>query len=541
MCTAPRPTLALAATWLLLGLVACGGTSSGDAIATDAGIDAPDVAPVPDQRAETEVAGDATPDPAPAEVGPEDTEAPEDVPTADEAQYGAALALGELLGRPTGTSVALNVVPAVAQDLRVAFGVDGGPLDRQTPVVSAPGDLPAVLTLEGLAPDTRYAYQLRWRPAGGGAWLGGPERRFHTARPAGSTFTFTLQADSHLDENSNADTYAATLGNIAADQGDFHVDLGDTFMCEKHSEAFDVTSPPANDDASVDARYRYDRGWFARFAHSVPLFLVNGNHEGEGGWFFDGTPSCVAAWTTKARKAYFLNPVPDGFYTGDPSLQPVVGQRAAWYAWTWGNALFVVLDPYWNTLDKPGKDGWGITLGKDQVDWLAATLADTHAAFRFVFVHNLAGGLDGQMRGGVEAAPYYEWGGKDEDGTDTFATNRPGWPAPIHDLLVQHGVTAVFHGHDHVYVHQELDGIAYQELPQPSATNVNSGPQLAEKYHYASGTILSSPGHLRVTVGPDQARVEYVRAFRAEDETGGRHNGQIDDTYTLAPRAPASR
>lgn len=27
-----------------------------------------------------------------------------------------------------------------------------------------------------------------------------------------------------------------------------------------------------------------------------------------------------------------------------------------------------------------------------------------------VFIHHLVGGFDGTMRGGIEAAPYYEWG-----------------------------------------------------------------------------------------------------------------------------------
>ena len=56
---------------------------------------------------------------------------------------------------------------------------------------------------------------------------------------------------------------------------------------------------------------------------------------------------------------------------------------------------------------------------------------------------------------------------------------RPGWPAPIHQLLVQHRVSAVFHGHDHLYVNQQLDGIVYQEVPQPSAKNTKNGAMLA--------------------------------------------------------------
>jgi hypothetical protein len=87
-----------------------------------------------------------------------------------------------------------------------------------------------------------------------------------------------------------------------------------------------------------------------------------------------------------------------------------------------------------------------------------------------------------------------------------------------------------------VYVRQELDGVAYQEVPQPSAPNYESGANLAAQYHYASGTVVSSAGHLRVSVGADSATVEYVRAYRAGDENGERHNRDVADSYTLLPR-----
>jgi hypothetical protein len=128
-----------------------------------------------------------------------------------------------------------------------------------------------------------------------------------------------------------------------------------------------------------------------------------------------------------------------------------------------------VLDPFWYSGSRPGQDGWALTLGERQYRWLEQTLATSRAAFKLVFIHNLVGGLDGQMRGGIEAAPFFEWGGRYADGSSGFSRMRPGWGQPIHALLVRQGVSAVFHGHDHLYARQELDGIAYQEVPQPSA------------------------------------------------------------------------
>ena len=288
----------------------------------------------------------------------------------------------------------------------------------------------------------------------------------------------------------------------------------------------------------MDARYEYERANFGSVSHSAPLFLVNGNHEGEAGWVAMGTSENLAIWTTQARQQYFLNPVPDDFYSGDSTEEPFVGQRASWYAWQWGNALFVVLDPYWNTKTKSNKDPWALTLGEKQYRWLEETPSASTATFKFIFIHSLVGGLDGQMRGGTEAAPFFEWGGQNQDGTAGFDQKRPGWGIPIHQLLAAYGVTAVFHGHDHLYANQELDGVVYQEVPQPSAKNFSSGPNLATQYHYTSGTILSSSRHIRVTVNPDRVTARYVRAWLPQNENAQRKNGQVDDTWSVG--APGS-
>lgn len=439
-----------------------------------------------------------------------------------------------VLGSPTLTSIKANVFSSDQNGtVLLKYGKATGIYDQQTVPAALAAGVPQVLAMDGLTADTRYYYRLYFQtPDGMGS---GPteEYIFHTARPTGSAFTFTIQADSHLDGNSDLDLYRLTLANVLADAPDFHIDLGDTFMSEKHSAPLTAVAQMAPDQATVNARYAYDRSNFGLATHSAPLFLVNGNHEGELGWLTNGTADNIAIWATKARQQYFLNPTPDGFYTGNATEEPFVGKRASWYAWHWSSALFVVLDPYWNTKTKSNSDGWNYTLGATQYQWLRQTLAASPAKFKFIFIHNLVGGLDGQMRGGIEAAPFFEWGGKNLDGTDGFSQKRPGWAEPIHQLLVRHGVTAVFHGHDHLYARQVLDGVVYQEVPQPSAINSQNGPTLATDYHYTAGTILSSSGHLRVTVAPDLVTVQYIRAWLPENETTQRINGQIDDTWSI--------
>ncbi|MBM3987597.1 MAG: hypothetical protein FJ294_06540 [Planctomycetes bacterium] len=105
--------------------------------------------------------------------------------------------------------------------------------------------------------------------------------------------------------------------------------------------------------------------------------------------------------------------------------------------------------------------------------------------------------------------------------------------------LREHRVQAVFPGHDHIFVHSEFDGIAYQCLPQPG--NPQGRTRSAEEYGYRSGTILGSPGYLRLVVAPEDTKVEFVRS-NAPAAEGGRNrarlepNGTVLHSYTLPAR-----
>ena len=178
-----------------------------------------------------------------------------------------------------------------------------------------------------------------------------------------------------------------------------------------------------------------------------------------------------------------------------------VGIHEYYYAFEWGDALFVVLDPYWYTTTTPGKSGnnWDWTLDGQQYNWFKQTLENRTATFKFVFCHQLVGVKDSEGRGGSEYAQYYEWGGLNEEGSWGFDEKRPGWEKPIYQLMVENNVTIFFHGHDHFFAKQDLDGIVYQLVPQSSHPNYKRVGQ-AINYCYITGDILPNSGHLRVTV-----------------------------------------
>ncbi len=446
----------------------------------------------------------------------------------------------ELLGRPTDKSITINAL--ARNDLEVYFEYGNAPsgYTSQTGVKQFPGGNPIEVVIDQLAPNTRYYYRMRFRQPGTAEFQAGVEHSFHTQRPRGSTFTFAVEADPHLDEQSNPEIYRRTLQNILADNPDFLIDLGDNFMSDKIPEINPGT--PINYQTIVD-RHLLLRGYYDSICHSVPLFLVIGNHEGELGWELNGTAENVAVWATIARKSYYPNPAPDHFYTGSTAIENFVGLRENYYAFKWGDALFVVLDPYWYTTTKPGKssDNWDWTLGEQQYHWFRQTLENSHAASKFVFCHQLVGGKDPEGRGGSEHARYYEQGGLNEDGSWGFDEKRPGWGKPIHQLMVENNVTVFFHGHDHFFAKQVLDGVVYQLVPQPSHPNYEKAGQ-ASKYGYITGSILPSSGHLRVSVSNSTVTVDYVRAYLPADEnpTAGRVNGKVDYSYTIhAPSTSA--
>lgn len=439
----------------------------------------------------------------------------------------------ELLGRPTDKSVTINVLARNDLDVYVEYSTESSSYSNQTEVKQFPGGEPIEITIDQLSPNTRYYYRMRFRQPGSAGFEASTEHTFYTQQPRGSTYTFAVEADPHLDEQSNPEIYRRTLQNILTDNPDFLIDLGDNFMSDKIPEINPGTSINYQ---SIVNRHLLLRGYYDSICHSVPLFLVLGNHEGELGWELNGTTENVAVWATIARKLYYLNPAPDHFYAGNTTVENFVGLRENYYAFEWGDALFVVLDPYWYTNIKPGKssDNWDWTLGEQQYRWFRQALENSQATFKFVFCHQLVGGKDTEGRGGSEYARYYEHGGLNDDGSWGFDEKRTGWGKPIHQLMAENNVTIFFHGHDHFFAKQDLDGIVYQLVPQPSHPNYERTGQ-ASKYGYVTGDIFPPSGHLRVTVSNSTVTVDYVRAYQPADENpaAGRINGKVDYSHTI--------
>jgi len=402
-----------------------------------------------------------------------------------------------ILARPTISTVTLSVLFYKNAQVQIVYGLENSKM-QETDVYAFEANKPQEIILKNLKPNALYFYHLK---SLSGENISPDNMHFHTYRSNSSDFLFTITADSHLDENADTEVYTSTLLNAAGDSADFHFDLGDTFMTDKYRENY----------KSALNQYIAQRFYLGLLCKSSPLFFVQGNHDGEAGQRLNGTENNMTVWSNLTRKTYFPNPFPDQFYSGNTDVNAFCAKIQNYYSFEWGNALFVVLDPFWYTPRSGMDNPWDRTLGKQQYDWLKTTLENSKATFRFVFIHNLVGGTDlkGKARGGTEVAEWYEWGGKNTDGTDGFKNHRPDWEMPVHQLLVKHHVTAVFHGHDHIFAKQDLDGIVYQCLSQPGAKE-RDNTRNGEEYGYKNGTILNAPGYMRVRVTTGNVISEFV-------------------------------
>ena len=396
----------------------------------------------------------------------------------------AAPVSARLLDAVTSTSFTIEVSTTTAVRVYIEYGYSKSSVVGKTQSISVAKGAIQNIVITNLKPNSVVYYRLKYAIGTSLNYASLTQKNAKTtAAESFSSSTFAIQADPHMDENSSAEVYEGTLKQIVTASPAFLMDLGDIFMVDKL---------PNKTEANIRGRFELMKGYYQKLG-TIPLKICLGNHDGELGYSNFNTKNY--------RKEYF----------------PEQTAELAYYSFTGPDQLHVVLDPFTYTMKNPTAAGWEWTLGKTQYDWLASTLQNSKEKHKFIYIHHLLVG-DQTSRGGVEIAMKNEWGGKNNDGTYGFDIYRPGWGKPIHQLLLDHKVGFVFKGHDHLYVKQELDGIIYQTLPQPShpgdKINVN-------QYGYISGKGVGGSGFLKVSTSGNQAKVDFIL-----------FDGKVADTYT---------
>lgn len=396
----------------------------------------------------------------------------------------AAPITAKLIGNPTSSSFSIALSASSAVKAYVEYGFSKSVIAGKTSILTIPKGSTQNISITNLKANSLVYYKVKYALGVSKSFSSLTQRSTKTAPvQALNSNTFAIQADPHMDENSSAAVYEGTLKQIVAASPAFLMDLGDIFMVDKLAD---------KSEANIRSRFELMKGFYQKLG-DVPLKICLGNHDGELGY---------SKFNTKNyRKEYF----------------PEQTGELAYYSFTGPDQLHVVLDPFTYTTKNPSANGWEWTLGKTQYDWLVETLKNSKEKHKFIYIHHLLVG-DPQSRGGVEIAMKNEWGGKNNDGTDGFDANRPGWGKPIHQLLLDYKVGFIFKGHDHLYVKQELDGVIYQTVPQPShpgdKINVN-------QYGYISGKGVGGSGFLKVSTSGNTAQVDFIL-----------FDGKVADSYT---------
>lgn len=345
-------------------------------------------------------------------------------------------------------------------------------------------------SFDGLLPGTSHTYRITSnRPSPAAPLFSG---QVTTRREPGAEYTFALLTDTHIaprvftpNSLDVIDFPEQTLLNTAraliVEEPDFVMHLGD--VLDFH--LFGFNDPPPDSSWARLAYLNYRR-LMGDLLGNTSHYRVMGNWDGENGCNTDEERDRSRI----PRLLYLPGPGRESFPEGGSEQQD-------YYAFTWGDALFVVLNvmtytptPHRLYSEPTGlADDW--TLGEAQLAWLEDTLLNASSKWRFLFIHHTVGGAAGDN----ENSAYGRGGGQ---------AARVGEQAKIHDLMLRHGVQVFFYAHDHVFADMVVDGIHYT-LPGSAGAPWKFPPG-------ETGYTRSWPdsGYARVRVSPQTVAVELV-------------------------------
>jgi hypothetical protein len=398
----------------------------------------------------------------------------------------APLLVPPLLGSPTRDSVTVNLFPGEKGSAGYLQFRPAEPSSADTPwqrsaEFTAGPFQPMEVVLKPLLPGRRYQYRVLARTAGDKDPRLATEAGFHTQRAEPVPFSFAILSDAHITpfHGDRAEVLSEISAAILARKPDFLFMLGDNI------QTFTSHGGSMTEEGFGPTLYSHLRHALGSLPSSVPVFAANGNWEGENGWHSERD----RGWAMKARRAFLSGPAATAYPEGGSA-------NGDYYGFTWGSALFLVLNATGYTLadhthgSQIGKaDDW--TLGEKQKEWLLERLSKSTARWKLLFIHHTVGGNAGDDlnsrygRGGGRAA-------------------QVGEQALIHRRMREHGVQALFYGHDHVFTDMTVDGIHYTCVGSAGApwkfTRAETG---YERYWTPSG-------YTWVEVGRDGMNVSFV-------------------------------
>jgi hypothetical protein len=450
--------------------------------------------------------------------------------------------------RPTAGGATVHWVPNGAIESRLWAGPSKDALKVIGTVRSSD---PVEMEIGGFEGADQVFWRCEHRSTKNDDWSRSPTRAVRTTRKRGDQFKMALYADSHYFRASQSpkrlENIRRCMQAVVKDEPDFCVFIGDEVGI-----AFDyLTTRPGDvrDESIAFTHWQKWRRFMEPLLASIPSYFVLGNHEAEAGYYQDFNLEgsvFVQRWSTIARKRYYLNPLPTTYPEGgendgwtDSGVAAKAGAEKAgaerdgaeresrsplqnYFAWSWGDALFVVLDVHRytnigkNTPARP--EDW--TLGREQSHWLEQVLSKSSARWKFVLSHHLVGGSHWDSSG-RDRQPDYAYG----RGGARYA--RIGEQSKITDLMKKHGAQFFVYGHDHIFAHQQAEGVHFVCCGRPTMVPMTwvTAPGFIEAYgdykDREPHAFIMDVGFTRLTVSPKEVVFEYVKTGM---DPGGNEN-----------------
>ena len=414
------------------------------------------------------------------------------------------LSLLPFLARPTTSSIlvtAQNGHMDARASLQIRSRGESGPdswMDAQQARSVSAGEF-LNWNLQGLAAGSGYEYQVLMATQGGDP-AAVATGTFTTQRTGETGFTAALMTDAHtgtfIEGNRPIEVLDDVVRNVRRERADFVLALGDNVAWPTSRNS------PQLDDVGATRAYDMYRRHLAPLSMSCPHFGLIGNWEGESG----KVPADSAARVAAVRHKYTPNPDDRTYGQGGSPNED-------YFAFDWGPVLFVMLNVQSYTTPSGEKasarddvtvvEDW--TLGTDQFSWMEAVLRASDHPYKFICCHHAVGGNAANEtetlygRGGARAA-------------------EVGEQRLIHEMMQDLGVQIFFHGHDHVFVDEVVDGVHYT-MPGSCGAPWKFGRDITGyRRHWADS------GHGRLMVRPDRATVEFVSQA-----------GQVLHEFTVLP------
>jgi len=399
----------------------------------------------------------------------------------------------ELTGRVTNTSATVNIINGHENiSAYLEYGTtsaSAGDYDSTTPTQeNVANDTLIEFDISSLTPDTLYYYRLSAKRNNHSSYSHSDERTFRTRRD-NAPFNFTIVSDIHTEESSPgfANSAADILNSMSDnDNSDFVFFLGDNIQVS------DAGNGPIPNETHATTEYIEFRNVSGADYNSLPTYVLIGNWEAEGGW----TGNTNLTLARNIRKKFIPNPNSTTYPEGGSDYED-------YYAFTWGNALFVVLNIESYTLQNPHATGGSVdnwTLGTTQLNWFNDTLKNSAAPWKFVFIHHVAGGNWSGSANDELWSRYGRGGGR---------SAYIGEQATIHQIMRDNDVEIFFYGHDHVFTDIVVDQVHYVEVGRAGyTTGFTAG---YPGYH------INSLGRTKVEILSDEImKIQYINTAESK-------------------------